>query len=205
MKSLRFCSGGAALFAGLAMAAASWAAGPHEGPIRNFAQNTVEQWVSDSMVIDAIKKQNARNADLTQDEIIALDKKWRAETRSGSRPLIDGVLANEVSRFLSRARRDQHGIVTEIFIMDNRGLNVGQSDVTSDYWQGDEGKWKKTYLVGPGAILIDDLELDESTQTFQTQLSMSITDQATGRVIGAITVGIDVEAIVLANLESLSQ
>ena len=89
--------------------------------------------------------------------------------------------------------------------MDNRGLNVGQSDVTSDYWQGDEAKWKKTFLVGPGAMIIDDVELDESTQTFQSQLSMSITDQATGEVIGAITVGVDVEAIVWATLDSKSK
>ena len=54
-------------------------------------------------------------------------------------------------------------------------------------------------------MIIGDVELDESTQTFQSQLSMSITDQATGKVIGAITVGIDVESIVWANLESLSR
>ena len=89
--------------------------------------------------------------------------------------------------------------------MDNRGLNVGQSEVTSDYWQGDEAKWKKTFLVGPNAMIIDDVELDESTQTFQSQLSMSITDQATGEVIGAITVGVDVEAIVWAALDSKSK
>jgi hypothetical protein len=204
MKSLRVFSGGAAVFAGLAMAAAAWAAGPHEVPIRNFALSTVQSWVNDAVVIQAIRNQNARNAGLSQDEIIALDKKWRAETSSSKRPLIDSVLANEVSRFLQKASKEQHGIVTEIFIMDNRGLNVGQSAVTSDYWQGDEAKWKKTYLVGPDAIMIDELELDESTQTFQSQLSMAITDRTTGKVIGAITVGIDVEAIVLANLESLS-
>ena len=35
---------------------------------------------------------------------------------------------------------------------DNKGLNVGQSDVTSDYWQGDEAKWKKSYKMGAGAV-----------------------------------------------------
>jgi len=205
MKTLRVCLGGAALCAGLAMAAAASAAGPHEVPIRGFAESTVKAWVSNPAVIKAIKKQNARHAGLNQDEIIAMDKKWRAETRTANRPMIKRVLANGLSRFLTQVSKEQHGIVTEIFIMDNRGLNVGQSAVTSDFWQGDESKWQKTYLVGPGAMMIDEVELDESTQTFQSQLSMSITDQATGKVIGAITVGIDVESIVWANLESLSR
>jgi hypothetical protein len=205
MTSLRVCAGAAALYAALAIGSAAWAAGPHEVPIRNFAKGTVEAWISDPMVIKAIKRQNARHAGLSQGEIDAMDKRWRAETSRSNRPMIDQVLANKLSRFLAQAKKDQHGIVTEVFVMDNRGLNVGQSDVTSDYWQGDETKWKKTYLVGPDAMIIDEVELDESTQTFQSQLSMSITDRATGKVIGAITVGIDVEAIVWANLESLSQ
>jgi uncharacterized phage infection (PIP) family protein YhgE len=37
-------------------------------------------------------------------------------------------------------------------VKDNKGLNVGQSDVTSDYWQGDEAKWKKSYKMGAGAV-----------------------------------------------------
>ena len=79
--------------------------------------------------------------------------------------------------------------------MDNKGLNVGQSDVTSDYWQGDEAKWKKTFLVGPDAVFIDKVEEDESTQQFQSQVSLSIVDPTTKNVIGAVTIGIDVEVL----------
>jgi len=202
MKFKRVCLCAAALYAGVAVVPAAWAAGPHEPSIRDFAKSTVTAWVNSPKVVAAIKEQNVLHASLSKDEIIARDKQWRAETKSGDRPLIDRVLSNDISQFLSKVRKEQQGLVTEVFIMDNRGLNVGQSDVTSDYWQGDEAKWKKTFLVGPGAMIIDDVELDESTQTFQSQLSMSITDQATGKVIGAITVGVDVEAIVWATLDS---
>ena len=195
MRALRFCAGGAAVVAGLAMASAAWAAGPHEVPIRQFAKSTVEEWIRNPLVVAAIKKQNARHADLNQTDINALDKKWRAETSRSKRPLIKRVLATKLSRFLKQAKKDQHGIVTEVFVMDNRGLNVGQSDVTSDYWQGDEAKWQKTYSAGAGALFIDEVEMDESTQTFQSQLSMSIVDPASGEVIGAITVGINVDAL----------
>ena len=109
--------------------------------------------------------------------------------------MIDGVLANKPSKTLKGYKQAAGDLVTEIFIMDNKGLNVGQSDVTSDYWQGDEAKWKKTYKMGPDAIFVDSVEKDESTQMLQSQLNMSIKDPATGKVIGAITVGINVDSL----------
>ncbi len=139
--------------------------------------------------------QNAKNAGLSEADIIVLDKKWRAETKASSKPLIDSLLGNAVSKALKGRKSASSGMVTEIFIMDNKGLNVGQSDVTSDYWQGDEAKWKKTYKMGPDAIFVDEVEKDESTQTLQSQMSMSIKDPATGKVIGAITVGVNVDAL----------
>ena len=79
--------------------------------------------------------------------------------------------------------------------MDDKGLNVGQSDVTSDYWQGDEAKWQKSFSAGPGAIFVDKVEKDESTQTFQTQISIAIVDPSSNKVVGAVTVGVDVEQL----------
>jgi hypothetical protein len=42
-------------------------------------------------------------------------------------------------------------------------MNVGQSDVRSDCWQGDEAKWQQTYLKGADAIHIGEVEFDESS------------------------------------------
>jgi hypothetical protein len=75
-------------------------------------------------------------------------------------------------------------------MMDARGLNVAASSVTSDYWQGDEEKFTATYPLGPDAVHISEVEFDESTQTFQAQVSLPVTDPATGAVIGAITIGV---------------
>ena len=76
--------------------------------------------------------------------------------------------------------------------MDNRGLNVGQSDETSDYWQGDEDKWQKSYLKGTDSVFVDGMEFDESAGMYLRQISVSIADPQTGETIGAITVGVDV-------------
>lgn len=79
--------------------------------------------------------------------------------------------------------------------MDNHGLNVGQSEITSDYWQGDEAKWQKTFLAGAGSMHISEVEQDEFTQTYQSQLSLPVIDPASGAVIGVITIGTNVEAL----------
>ncbi|MEO3429395.1 hypothetical protein AAFN88_11090 [Pelagibius sp. CAU 1746] len=181
--------------AGTLLATAAWASEAHVAPATDFAKNTVKQWVSSATVIEAVKAQNAKHAGLSQADIDNMDKDWRSQTDAGSKPMIDAVLGNALSSFLRQQKDSSQGLVTEVFVMDNRGLNVGQSDVTSDYWQGDEAKWQKTYSAGPDAIFVDEVEMDESTQTFQSQVSMSIVDPASGEVIGAITVGINVDAL----------
>ena len=72
--------------------------------------------------------------------------------------MIDKLLSDPVSQWLMDQESATAGFVTEVFVMDNKGLNVAQSAVTSDYWQGDEAKWQQTYLVGPDALHISEVE-----------------------------------------------
>ena len=62
------------------LATSAFSAESHIGPMREFAQSTARTWVADPVVINAIKKQNAKHADLSQADIDDLDKTWRAET-----------------------------------------------------------------------------------------------------------------------------
>lgn len=98
-------------------------------------------------------------------------------------------MQNEVSKVLKTVLQSSQGLYSEIFGMDNRGLNVGQSGPTSDYWQGDEDKWQKTFLVGPDAVHISKIEYDESSKEFDFQLSFSIVDGSD--IIGAVTFGVN--------------
>lgn len=171
---------------------AAQAEGEHIAAVRNLVDTQIKTWIGQAVLIDAIKAQNAANANLSQAEIDKLDKQWRTETGADNKPLINKVMARRLSAFLIKEQEKSQGLYTEIFVMDNKGLNVGQSAVTSDYWQGDEAKWKKTYGAGAGAVHISEVEQDESTQTFQSQLSLAISDPAGGSVIGAVTIGVDV-------------
>ncbi|PIZ30176.1 MAG: hypothetical protein COY40_05195 [Alphaproteobacteria bacterium CG_4_10_14_0_8_um_filter_53_9] len=140
-------------------------------------------------IIAAIKAQNEANASLSEADVKALDDKWQG----GDQAMIDAKLGSDVSQDLKKMVEGSAGFYGEIFLMDNKGLNVAQSDKTSDYWQGDEAKWQKTYLKGAGALFVDDVEFDESSQSFTTQVNAAIADPATGEVIGAVTFGVNVE------------
>jgi hypothetical protein len=188
MKKLFVSLAAAALFSTSAMAEE-----PHVAPIQELVKTQVQAWLNSPDVIKAVKAQNEKHAGLSDADIDSLDKKWRAETKASSKPMIDEVLSNALSKYLKKVEADAQGLYTEIFVMDNKGLNVGQSAVTSDYWQGDEAKFKKSYGAGAGAVFIDEIEQDESTQQFQSQVSVAISDG--GQVIGAVTIGVNVDQL----------
>ena len=170
-------------------------ANEYEPQIRAAFESQIKPWLSDPAVVEAIKQQNQKTAGLSDADIDGLDQEWRAQAKAGSGPLIDEVLATSLSNYLKQKKGQIGAVVTEMFVMDAKGLNVGQSDVTSDYMQGDEAKWQKTYQAGPDAVFVDEVEFDDSTESFQSQISATVTDPATGEPIGAITIGINVEEL----------
>jgi hypothetical protein len=185
----------AAMFAALLLTSPAFAEDAPVKEVENYVKTNLISWLSDKNLIAAVKAQNVKNATLAQADIDKLDKDWRAQVDAAQKPLIDGVLKNELSAFLAKKKAESKGVITEVFVMDDKGLNVGQSDITSDYWQGDEAKWQKTFKIGPDAIFLDKVEKDESTQTLQMQVSVTIKDPETGKAIGAATFGINVNEL----------
>jgi hypothetical protein len=158
--------------------------------IEAYLDSDLRTWTADPELAKAIAAQNATTAAYTQAEIDSLDQTWRGEVGADDSALIAAVLDTPTADLLRERVAASEGIVTEVFLMDARGLNVAASSVTSDYWQGDEEKFTATFPVGPDAVHISEVEFDESTQSYQAQVSLPVTDPATGTVIGAITIGI---------------
>lgn len=195
MKFSHFRATVAALALTAVFAGPAAADNEHVEPMKALASSKVKAWATDPVVIAAINAQNTAHASLGQADIDGMDKAWRGEVKGGGGAMTAKTLGNSLSAYLKKIKAASAGLYTEIFVMDNKGLNVGQSDLTSDYWQGDEAKWQKTYSVGPDALHIGKISTDESSQALQSQLSMAISDPATGKVIGAITVGVNVEQL----------
>lgn len=105
---------------------------------------------------------------------------------------MQALMDNECGKYLRKIQASAP-YYAEIFVMDNLGANVAMSDKTSDYWQGDEAKFIKSYNDGKGAVFVDDVKFDDSTQDYLVQVSVPVKDG--DKVIGAITFGISVDKI----------
>ena len=189
MKSLTAAAAFSLVVAGVAQA------NEFEPAMQEFLEAELGTWSTDAAFVSAINAQNTQTAGYDQAMIDQLDARWRAEVGMADTPTITPVMTSALSEVLRSRVAAAGGRITEVFVMDARGLNVAASDVTSDYWQGDEAKFQETYGRGPGASHLGEVEFDESTQTYQGQISLTIVDPSSGQAIGAVTVGVDAESL----------
>lgn len=141
---------------------------------------------ADPVVVSAVIAANGDNLQ-TQEEIERVDAQWRA-TQGVEEPLIDKYLNNPCADQLRQEQR-AHAEYVELFVMDDKGCIVAESNKTSDYWQGDEPKWLQSYHGGKGRMFADEIEYDESTRAYVVQISLPVFDSQ-GATIGAITASI---------------
>lgn len=151
--------------------------------------------ITSRVALIALAAQNDRFGGLDPAEIDRLDKQWRAETESDNQPLIAQLMGSPLSSYLIRKKAESNGLFSEIFVFDAQGMNVGQSSVTSDYWQGDEEKYLETFAKGPSAVFLDAVEYHEETRQRRRQVSFTIVDPESGAPIGAATVEINVDEL----------
>jgi hypothetical protein len=156
--------------------------------VKDLAHSTIANLGSDSIIVAAVKTENAKGKTLNQ--IKAQDEKWKGTP--GVADYMQAFMDSECGKYL-RKIQDSAPFYTEIFVMDNQGANVAMTDKTSDYWQGDEAKFQKSYNGGNGAVFVDSVEFDDSSQAYLCQVSVPVKDG--DKVIGAITIGIDVDKI----------
>ncbi|MDP2700104.1 hypothetical protein [Thalassospira sp.] len=151
-------------------------------------------WLSNPVVELSVQSQNKLRKDMTQADIDAADQQWLAERTADDQPLVAATLTNPLSSYLTQIQARSGGVLAEVFVMDANGLNVGQSSITSDFWQGDEAKFQKTYPVGIDAIFIDEAEYNEDHDAWLSQLNMTLAD-ANGAAIGAVTIEINLNEL----------
>ena len=145
----------------------------------------LQAWTSEKILVNAVIAQNAEH--LTMAEIEKRDKEWIA---GGAQTLVKQMLTGPCADRL-RQLTATSPVYGETFVMDNQGALVCTNQKTSDYWQGDEAKWQKSFDGGKGAVFIDRPRFDESAKEHLAQISLPIHDTA-GHVIGAMTVGINI-------------
>lgn len=161
--------------------------------LKELIEKDILNWINDTSIVGQVNAANQDNAGRTQEIINKIDEEWKKSDRVTE--FMMKFLTNDAAGFIKDRVKKSEGKYTEIFIMDNQGCNVAMSSKTSDFWQGDEDKFQKSYNDGNGAVFVDRVEFDESTKTSQAQVSLPILDPSTKKVIGAVTIGVDVDAL----------
>jgi hypothetical protein len=139
---------------------------------------TARMIAADRELLAAIEAKNGVAE--SQAEILQKDQGW---IRNPEYPLRKALTSNDCARRL-RALIAADPIIVEAFLIDSRGGIVCATAETSDYWQGDEAKWKRTFEQN-NDLYLDDPALDASTGTFALQLSTLVS--SSGRKQGVVT------------------
>ncbi|MFZ3582044.1 hypothetical protein ACOI1H_07740 [Loktanella sp. DJP18] len=175
----------------LAATSPGWAA---DDAYKAFVTEKVAVWMAKPLPQAALAAGNEAHAALTEEDVSGLDAQWRDQIAASDGALITQVLSGTTSDYLRQIVDESNGVIAEIILMDKRGLNAAVSVVTSDYWQGDEDKFQKTFGQGVGAIHVSAVELDESSGIYVVQVSVPVVS-ALGELVGAATFSLDAERL----------
>ncbi len=142
----------------------------------------LKMWTYKGNIIVPLLNQNKAN--MTLEEIKKIDTEWIAGKQKEFAKLLQ---RNKAGRFL-RSMVESSSLYVEAFLCDKQGAVVGEYPKTSDYWQGDEDKFIKSFNNANGITYIGEMEFDESTQINAVQVSIPVIYQ--NETIGVLVVGL---------------
>ena len=154
----------------------------------------LKDFAADPMVIRFVKESNKKNKDHSASDIADLDKKW--QEADGIDDFIKPYITNDCALYLV-SFQDNHDVFSEIFITDIKGLIIGETNKTSDFYQADEDWWVQTYNNGTGNEFYGEIEYDESSRSEAIPVYVPVFDPETKVVIGVIKAVCDITAIKL--------
>lgn len=163
--------------------------------IKQLMLPKMHKWIAFTEIIKPIASQNIDNREKSLEQLLLKDAQWQEEFSSATPDFSATVLANPLSEKLRQLKEESAGLITEIIVMDERGFNAGISDMTSDYWQGDEEKYLQIFNRPADTLFFDAVLFDESTRRFQVQISAQIYQAENPQAIGVMTVAVDIEKI----------
>jgi hypothetical protein len=148
----------------------------------------LEEIVANDIVIRTAQLSNSAHANLAPREIEALDIAWQQGTGDGSYMHVRGK--EDVENVLKSFQNQHSGVFVEIFITDMYGLNIAETNRTSDYYQADESWWRRTYAGGHGEEFVGEIEYDASARVWVVPIYLPVYAE-TGTVVGVLKALID--------------
>lgn len=126
-------------------------------------------------------------------DILLLDNQWQAVAPYSHSPLAGDIRALEASGILREFAAEHRDLVTEIMLTNSLGTLVAMSQLTSDFWQGDENKFRNLTDVSPEDLYLSPIRFDESTGRFQVTVSHPVIFDSAPSLAGVLVIGLDIE------------
>jgi hypothetical protein len=115
-----------------------------------------------------------------------LDQEWQKEHRPPAS--LAGLLTTGASRFVADVVKHDP-LYREILVTDRHGRLVAASQVTTDYFQGDEGWWTQALDDGRrGRIFVSDVRRDESAGVYAFDIAVPIVSLDNDDIVGVMKV-----------------
>jgi hypothetical protein len=164
-----------------------------------YVMTHVKPFINDAIIVDALKARNSEMNKLHQRQLDTLDIAWLDRTDPY---LIDSRMNNKASDWLRKKVDELNGgpggakvgPIEEIFVNDDIGFNVAETDLTHDMNQGDETKYWKSVGNGPDGMVAEKIGPDGGFPHI-SQVSVAIKDPATGQSVGFATIGINIDRL----------
>ncbi|WP_199456585.1 MULTISPECIES: substrate-binding periplasmic protein [unclassified Marinobacter] len=133
-------------------------------------------------------------------DILTQDTVWQALAPASMTPLARQILELPASRALAHWQSKQAPLVTEILLIDSQGALSAMSQLSSDYWQGDEAKFQDLVeetsqgLTRRQDFWVSPIRYDASTSRFQVIVSFPLPlDEPNNGVEGVLSIGLAIE------------
>ena len=132
----------------------------------------------------------------TEDIILQIEEQWKSsdpdEPNSVAFYLINNPTSDALRSIMIEDQQSNSQFkYAEIFLTNQYGVNIAQSDKTSDYIQDDETWWQKAKQNG---IFLSEGGYDESAGVYASDIAIKILDE-NGNFIGVIKAVVNVESI----------
>ncbi|HEH9433084.1 TPA: transporter substrate-binding domain-containing protein [Aeromonas sobria] len=158
-------------------------------------------------LINVLKLANLKNKHIKIEAVLQRDLLWRSMVENNL--FVPNWITNILNSTISRSLKDltiQYPYITEIMLTDERGVLTAASNLTSDYWQGDEEKIIETLKMANenrrinslgrfdqsnNRLKMPSIEYDASSKLFLCRLNYPVWYK--GQLIGVLSFGINVE------------
>ncbi|WP_100550512.1 cache domain-containing protein [Caedibacter taeniospiralis] len=136
-------------------------------------ESQLELLFSSQRILHTLKRANVRLAEetpLSIERYQSLDQSMqKSRDTFNVQLLLYNACAIELKQFQA-----EHSAFVEIFVTDLSGMNVCQTNMTTDFYQADERWWQQAYNEGKGKICYGEISYDASAAEIVAPIYMPI-------------------------------